>query len=53
MYTIVVKNVPDAHMRALREEAHERNISVNDLLLEMIKEHVEWCRRMKALQEVS
>ena len=40
-------------MRALREEAAERNISVNDLLLEMIKEHVERYRRMTAQKEAA
>ncbi len=38
MHTIVVRNVPEAHMRMLREEAASRSISVNDLLLEIIRE---------------
>ncbi len=40
-------------MRALREEAAERGISVNDVLLEMIKEHVERYRTMKALEKAA
>jgi predicted HicB family RNase H-like nuclease len=53
MHTIVVRNVPEAYMRALREEATERNISVNDLLLEMIKERVAPYRTMKAQKEAA
>ena len=53
MNTIVVRNVPEAHIRALREAAAERNISVNDLLLEMIKEHVERYSRMKSQQKAA
>jgi plasmid stability protein len=53
MHTIVVRNVPEADMRALREEAAERGISVNDVLLEIIKEHVERYRRLKAQNEAA
>lgn len=53
MHTIVVRNVPEDHMRALREEAAERGISVNDVLLEMIKQHVERYQTMKAQREAA
>lgn len=53
MRTIVVRNVPEADMRLLREEATERNISVNDVLLEMIKEHVERYWRLKTQREAA
>jgi predicted HicB family RNase H-like nuclease len=53
VHTIVVRNVPEADIRALHEAAAERGISVNDVLLEMIKEHVEQYQRMKARREAA
>ena len=48
MHTIVVRNVPESHMRMLREEAASRNISVNDVLLEIIRNHAERVRNAQA-----
>ena len=53
MHTIVVRNVPEAHMRMLREEAISRNISVNDLLLEIIREHAARYRDLEARNEAA
>jgi hypothetical protein len=47
MHTIVARNVPESDMRHLREEAASRKISVNDLLLILIREYAERYRMEK------
>jgi plasmid stability protein len=53
MHTITVRNVADTDMQVLREEAARRNISINDIILEIVKEHVERYRKMKAQKETA
>lgn len=45
MHTIVIRNVPESDMRMLSEEAASRNITVNDVLLEFIRNHAERVKR--------
>ncbi len=53
MHTIVVRNVPESRMRMLREEAASRNISVNDVMLEIIRNHAERVRKAQAQKDAA
>ncbi len=48
-----MRNVPESDMHVLREEAARRGMSINNILLELIKERVEHYLRVKTKKEAA